>query len=72
MNTSIKPENDNQLKQQLTYPKMEKVPNQDSFNHGKVLKRVQSPFINKETGNMPREFGVIKPEKITHSRTMTP
>ena len=50
----------------------EEVPNQHSFIKGKVLKRVNSSLSSKETGNMPQEFGKVRPEKITHSRTMTP
>ncbi len=50
----------------------EEVPNQNSFIKGKVRKRVNSTLLNKETGTMPQEFGKVRPEKITHSRTMTP
>ncbi|MBE6158591.1 MAG: hypothetical protein E7159_02050 [Firmicutes bacterium] len=50
----------------------EEVPNQHSFIKGKVRRRVNSSFLNKETCNMPQEFGKVRPEKLTHSRTMTP
>lgn len=32
----------------------------------------KSTLINREKGNMPQEFGKLRPLKITHSPTMTP
>ena len=57
---------------QMSGSVMEEVPNQDSFNHGKVLKKVKSTLVNRKKGNMPQEFGKIRPERIVHSPTMTP
>lgn len=70
MNTSIN--QGTNYKSQQTNKLYEEVPNQHSFIKGKVLKRVNSSLLSKETGNMPQEFGKVRPEKITHSRTMTP
>ena len=71
MNTNISNPNNNYIKKQMS-TMYEEVPNQYSFVHGKVLKRVKSTLINNEKGNMPQEFGKLRPIKTTHSPTMTP
>ena len=73
MNTEIK-DNNKDIKSQIDYfnSTLEVVPNQHSFSHTIVRKRVPSTLINKEKGNMPQEFGKLRPIKTTHSPTMTP
>ena len=72
MNTSIKPREYNENKIMNNKKLYEEVSNQLSFSQGKVRKRTKSSFFNKKTGNMPQDFGKLRPKKITHSRTMTP